>query len=91
VTYRVPTSATLISGNYSNTAAFDNALRLTALAIDNGGTTRFKSTSTYYSAGNVATVATTLQAGTGNQAFAMTSRTGCPGRQRMGPSCVAGR
>jgi RHS repeat-associated protein len=64
-----PTSATLNGGTYTYTAAFDNALRLTTLTIQQGSTTRFNSTRTYDNVGNVATVATTLQAGTDNQKF----------------------
>jgi RHS repeat-associated protein len=64
-----PTSATLDGGTYTYTAAFDNALRLTTLTVKKGNQTRFNSTRTYDNAGNVATVATTLQAGTDNQKF----------------------
>ena len=66
-----PTSATVGNGTYSYSASYDSDLRLSSVSesLSSGGTALFGSTRTYDAVGNVATVATTLAAGTDNQQF----------------------
>jgi RHS repeat-associated protein len=64
-----PTGANVVNSTYTYSASYDADLRLTALSLTQGATTKFSATRTYDAVGNVASVNTTLAAGTDNQAF----------------------
>ena len=65
----LPNAASLSSAAISFSAQYDNDLRPTLTKLSVSGTTKYQSQTTYDAVGNVVAIATTLQAGTDNQAF----------------------